>query len=65
MKRGFVAGLLAAVAASQTACIAVGYRSGGGFFVWPGGLGLIVLIVIVVILLARRACEQTAGNSQS
>jgi hypothetical protein len=54
MKRGFVAGLLAAAAASQSACIAVGYRSGGGLFVWPRGLGLIVLIVIVVILLARR-----------
>jgi hypothetical protein len=42
------------LALAQTGCIVVGgYRSGGGWFVWPGGLGLL-LIVVVVLLLARR-----------
>lgn len=48
--------LLLAVALSfaQTGCIVAGYRSGGGgWFIWPGGLGLL-LIVLVVLFLARR-----------
>jgi hypothetical protein len=44
----------AALALAQTGCIVVGgYRSGGGWFIWPGGLGILV-IVLVVLLLARR-----------
>jgi hypothetical protein len=42
------------LALTQTGCIVAGYRSGGGgWFLWPGGLGL-VLIIIVLLFLARR-----------
>lgn len=38
---------------SQVSCVVVGYRSGGGWFVWPGALTLLV-VVAVIFLLARR-----------
>lgn len=34
-------------------CIAVGYSSGGGWFVWPP-LGLILLVLLVLLLARRR-----------
>ncbi len=37
-----------------TGCVAVGYSSSGGWFVWPGGLGLLVIILLVVFFLRRR-----------
>ena len=45
--------LMLLFALTMSACVGVGYSSGGGWFVWPGGLGLL-LVIIVVILLARR-----------
>jgi hypothetical protein len=35
-------------------CLMVGYSSGGGWFVWPGGLGLLVVVLIVVFVMRRR-----------
>jgi hypothetical protein len=35
-------------------CIAVGYSSSGGWFVWPGGLAVVLVILFVVFLLRRR-----------
>ena len=46
------AGLL--VCASLTGCLVAGYSSSGGAFIWPGGLGLVVVILLVVFLLRRR-----------
>ena len=46
-----IAGLLSI---SQTGCVAVGYSSGGGWFVWPGGLGLLLVVLLVIYLLRRR-----------
>lgn len=37
-----------------TGCVMVGYRSGGGWFVWPGGFGLILLILVVLFIARRR-----------
>jgi hypothetical protein len=37
-----------------TGCIALGYSSGGGWFIWPGGLGLLLLIAIVLFILRQR-----------
>lgn len=37
-----------------TGCIAFGYSSGGGWFVWPGGLGLVLLILLILFVLRRR-----------
>ena len=39
---------------SQTGCVAVGYRSGGGWFVWPGSLGLLVILLLLFFLLRGR-----------
>ena len=47
-----VLGLLAA--GSTTGCIMVGHSTGGGWFVWPGGLGLVVVVLLVLFLLRRR-----------
>ncbi|MCU1248943.1 MAG: hypothetical protein JWQ49_1972 [Edaphobacter sp.] len=41
-------------AAGLSGCVAVGYSSGGGWFVWPGGLGLLIVILIIVFVLRRR-----------
>ena len=35
-------------------CIAVGYSSSGGWFLWPCGLGLLLLIAIAIFVLRRR-----------
>ena len=45
--------LAVVLAVSQSACVA-GYSSRGGGFIWPGGIGLLVLIIVVVLLLRRR-----------
>ena len=45
--------LLTLLALSQTACIAVGYSSRGGWFMWPGGLGLLVILVLVFLFMRR------------
>jgi len=45
--------LLLAFAISQSACIAVGYRSGGGWFVWPGGLGLLLILFLLYFMFGR------------
>jgi hypothetical protein len=35
-------------------CMVAGYSSGGGWFVWPGSLGLLVIILVIVLLMRRR-----------
>jgi hypothetical protein len=35
-------------------CLVAGYSSGGGRFVWPGSLGLIVIVLLIVFLVRRR-----------
>lgn len=45
---------LLAPAAALTGCVAVGYSSGGGWFVWPGGIGLLVMILLVLFVARRR-----------
>ncbi len=42
------------ISLSCTGCVAVGYSSGGGWFVWPGGLGLLLVVGLVILLLRRR-----------
>lgn len=39
---------------AQPACIVAGYRSGGGWFIWPGGILGLLLVIAVVFLLTRR-----------
>ena len=35
-------------------CLVVGHSSGGGWFIWPGSLGLLVVVVLISLLLRRR-----------
>ena len=35
-------------------CVMVGYSSRGGFFVWPGSLGLLILLVVLWLLFRPR-----------
>lgn len=35
-------------------CLVAGYSSGGGWFIWPGSLGFIVIVLLVIFLLRRR-----------
>ena len=35
-------------------CLVAGVSSGGGFFIWPGSIGLLVIIFLVIFLLRRR-----------
>lgn len=46
--------IIGAVCLPLTGCIAFGYSSSGGWFIWPGGLGLLLLIAIVLMVLRRR-----------
>jgi hypothetical protein len=36
-----------------TGCLVVGYSSRGGWFIWPGGIGLLIIILLIVWLLRR------------
>jgi hypothetical protein len=42
------------LALSQTACVAGGYSSDGGFFLWPGSIVLTVVLVLLFLFLRRR-----------
>ena len=35
-------------------CVVMGYSSGGGFFIWPGSIGLLVLLGILWLIFSRR-----------
>jgi hypothetical protein len=37
-----------------TGCVVAGVSSRGGFFIWPGSIGLLVIILIAVFVLRRR-----------
>lgn len=46
--------LLSCGALSLTGCVIAGVSSGGGFFIWPGSIGLLVIILIAVFGLRRK-----------
>ncbi len=35
-------------------CLVAGVSSSGGGFIWPGGLGLVVIVLVVLFLMRRR-----------
>ena len=52
MKRAFISALCLAL--TQPSCVVVGgYSSEGGWFIWPGSLGLLLIVAIVFLLLRR------------
>ena len=48
----FASGLL--LAEGVMGCVVIGASSRGGFFIWPGGLGLLLLVVVLALVLRRR-----------
>jgi hypothetical protein len=46
--------LLALLGLSQTGCIMAGYSTNGGWFVWPGGLGLLLIVALIYFAFGRR-----------
>ena len=35
-------------------CVVAGVSSSGGAFIWPGGMGLLVILLVLFLLLRRR-----------
>lgn len=55
--RGHTAALLLTGFAATTllsGCVVAGYSSRSGFFVWPGGVGLLLLLLVLWLLLRSR-----------
>ncbi|MGA9767976.1 MAG: hypothetical protein WBV94_02980 [Blastocatellia bacterium] len=50
----FLKALMLLFTLTMSACVGVGYSNRGGWFVWPGGLGFLILIIVVILLLRRR-----------
>ena len=48
----FAASLIISTALSG--CIVAGASSTGGWFIWPGGLGLVVVVLLAIFLLRGR-----------
>jgi len=46
--------LALALALSQTACVAGGYSSEGGFFLWPGSIVVTIVLVLLFLFMRRR-----------
>jgi hypothetical protein len=46
-------GLLLSILSSG--CVVVGgYRSGGGWFLWPGSIGALLIVAVLILLLRLR-----------
>ncbi len=54
MKNLLIAVLGLVTASFASGCVVVGHSTGGGWFVWPGGLGLVVVVLLILFLLRRR-----------
>jgi len=54
VSRGGVVAAALVLSGMLSGCVVVGASSSGGWFIWPGGFGLIFMIVLLVILLRRR-----------
>ena len=46
--------VLLATVVSQSACMVVGYSNGGGWFIWPGSLGLLIIVLLLYFVFGRR-----------
>lgn len=50
---GFVLATLFAAPLILSGCLVAGVSSGGGFFIWPGSLGLLIVIALLFFFLRR------------
>ncbi len=41
------------VAPALSGCLVAGYRTGGGWFVWPGSFGFLIIILLLFFFLRR------------
>jgi hypothetical protein len=46
--------IAAMTTAGLSGCLVAGVSSGGGGFVWPGGLALLVVILLIGFAMRRR-----------
>jgi len=42
------------LAFTQSACIVANYTTTGGWFIWPGGLGLVAIVLLLLFLRRGR-----------
>lgn len=47
-------GIITLLLLSSGCVVAGGYSSGRGWFIWPGGLGILLLVLVLFFLLRRR-----------
>ena len=52
--RVIVLAALAVLTTSLSGCLVAGYSSSGGSYIWPGGLGLIVILLLAFFFLRGR-----------
>jgi hypothetical protein len=45
---------IALLALAQTGCVVVGYRTGAGWSIWPGGMRRLLMAVVFLLFLLRR-----------
>ncbi len=48
------AAFLSVLTMPLTGCLAAGYTSSGGWFVWPRSFGLLFILLILFLILRRR-----------
>lgn len=53
-ERLFLAAATLFAASSLSGCLVAGVSSSGGAFIWPGGLGLVLMLLVIFFLLRRR-----------
>ena len=54
MRRVMLMVLCAVAATGLSGCLVAGYSTAGGPFLWPGGLGLVVLLLLLFFFLRGR-----------
>lgn len=54
MRRVMLMVLCAAAATGLSGCLVAGYSTQGGGFIWPGGLGFVVVLLLLFFLLRGR-----------
>ena len=53
IRTGVLVALGLIFAEALSGCLVAGYSSSGGFFLWPGSIGLIVVLLLLFLLLRR------------
>jgi ABC-type Fe3+-siderophore transport system permease subunit len=54
LKRLFIVLIGSGTTVGLSGCLVVGRSSSGRWFVWPGGLGFLLVILIIFFLMRRR-----------